>query len=343
MIIQLNYDLCCLLFEVTQRCNALCRHCGSRCEIDSPEVLTKSDIINCLKDVKTNIGTDVMINISGGEPLMRSDIYDITKEITDLGFDWGLVTNGLLLNDERIEKLKDSGMKTITVSIDGFAKTHEMLRGMSSGSFDIIIENLRKLRVAKYLDHIQVTFTVNKHNVHEFEELYRTVLKPLRLDSVRVGFCDPIGRAEDNDDLFLSADEMNEFIVVVNRLNRGLFKRVPIIFACSHYFGNKVMFRQFDCFTGIRSASILYNGDIYVCPNVPRDSGLVQGNIRADSFSEVWKNGFKDLRKRKDTEPEFCKGCAHWNKCRGDSLHTWDFKNSRPKFCYSELFEKEEK
>ena len=99
-------DLWYLLIEITKKCNAGCEHCGSRCNLSGEDILTKEDILALMMDIKANIGTDIMVNISGGEPLMRKDLFEIMGEVSKLGFDWGMVSNGVLITDEVIQKMK---------------------------------------------------------------------------------------------------------------------------------------------------------------------------------------------------------------------------------------------
>lgn len=324
-----SFTLCSLLIEITQKCNALCDQCGSRCDPHGEEALTKENILSALRDIKENIGTSVMINITGGEPLMRRDFFELTKEITELGFDWGMVTNGSLITETAVKKLKESGMKTITVSLDGLRETHDSLRHLP-GCFDKIISALKMLKQEAFTDHLQVTFTANRRNVFEFAELYK-ILNEIKIDSVRVGLMDPIGRGADNRGLLLTREEIIYFTQLTNKLNsvRG---NIPIIWGCPHYFGKLIPGRKFRCFAGKQTASILYNGDIYVCPNVGDREKYVQGNILKDSFSEVWKNGFRFFREKQ--LPEGCADCEYREDCKGDSVHTMDFTDGKPMFCY---------
>lgn len=330
-------DLRILLIEITKKCNAKCDQCGSRCDNSGEELLTREDIINVIKDVRENLGTDAMINITGGEPLMRRDLFDIMAEVSRLGFDWGMVTNGTLITDKVIRNMKKSGMKTISISLDGMEKTHEELRHLP-GSFRKIINNIQKLKKERFLDHLQVTFTANSRNIYEIKELYN-LLNRIGIDSIRTSFIDPIGRAEDNRELLLNKEQMQWLIRFVNEKNKK--GGIPIIWGCPHYLGNQLESRQFSCFAGKIAASILYNGDIFVCPNVPRIDSLIQGNIKTDCFSDVWLHGFKYFREER--RYEYCNGCRHYERCKGDSLHTFDFENNRPKFCYRDIFEKETK
>lgn len=326
-------DLRILLIEITAKCNALCDHCGSRCDAYGEELLKKEDILRLFDDVRDHFGTGTMINITGGEPLLRKDLFEIMSYAHELGFDWGMVTNGTLITDEVIEKMKASGMRTITVSIDGLKETHESVRHLP-GSFDRIIANLKKLAAADFLDCVQVTFTSNKKNYREFPELYE-ILKTTGIASVRTSFIDPIGRALEHDELMMGREEMRFMIDFANRVNRE--DKLPVVWGCPHYLGGRLGKRRFVCFAGIYAASVLYNGDFFVCPNVPRRPELIQGNIRTDRFSEVWVNGYEYFRNR--PLPDRCKSCRYREDCDGDSLHTFDFERQEPLFCYREIFD----
>ena len=329
-----RHPLYTLLIEVTQKCNAACDQCGSRCDINSAEFLSKEQILSALRDIRDHIGVYTMLNITGGEPLLRRDLFEIMTVASAMGFEWGMVTNGSLITDETIGKMRASGMKTITISVDGLRETHDSLRHLP-GSWDKIMAAIPKLRRAGFLDHIQITFTANRRNVYEFEELYQTVRR-LGLDSIRVGFMDPIGRARDNEQLLLTREEMLYLTNLTNRLNRA-GNGPKIVWGCPHYMDALIDKRKFLCFAGVYTASILYNGDIFVCPNVERRPAFIQGNILRDSFSEVWRTRFEAFRNR--TTPETCENCPHREKCAGDSMHTRDFDTNAPRFCYRDALE----
>lgn len=333
-----------LFFEVTQRCNAFCDHCGSRCDSSKKSEISSKTFIKVLDDVYNNMGTSgIMLNITGGEPLMRKDLFDITAYADDLGFKWGLVTNGMLINDKVIEKMKNTHMSTITISLDGMKNTHETFRHVP-GCFDKIILGIQKLKQANFVEHIQVTFIATKNNISELPELYR-LLCMLGIDSLRISSIDPIGRANDNENLMLDREN---FEFLFEFIRRHDYSPLPIMWSCSHYFGNTdvkcdKIYRKFACFTGIHTASVLYNGDIFGCPNIPRRKELIQGNVLYDSFSYVWENCFDVYRNSERTRGNKCRECEKWQYCRGDSFHTFDFDKNEPKFCYKEMFKDEKK
>ena len=114
-----KYELYTLFLEVTSRCNALCDHCGSRCTASKKDELSSETFKKVLDSVARNFGTEtIMLDITGGEPLMRKDLFEITGYADELGFKWGLVTNGMLITDEIINKMKKTHMSTIMKNLD---------------------------------------------------------------------------------------------------------------------------------------------------------------------------------------------------------------------------------
>lgn len=146
-----------LFLEVTLRCNARCEHCGSSCgdtilkdEI-SAEVLKKT-----LKDISEKYNAnEILLNVTGGEPLVRKDLFDIMKYASSLGFRWGMTSNGMLINDEIINKMIETNMETISISLDGLKETHESFRKVPN-SFDKIINNIKKLQQVPSIKIVQI-------------------------------------------------------------------------------------------------------------------------------------------------------------------------------------------
>ena len=333
------YSLHTLFFEVTSRCNALCDHCGSRCTSNKTDELSAETFKKVLDDVAQNFGTKaIMLNITGGEPLMRKDLFDITKYADSLGFKWGLVTNGMLITDDVIAKMKETHMSTISISLDGMKKTHEEFRHVP-GSFDKIISAIKKLKEGNFVEHIQVTFIATKNNISDLPEVYR-LLSMLEIDSLRISGIDPIGRAKDNESLML---DQEDYLFLFDFIKEHSNSPLPVVWSCTHYFGNTENTldptgKKFTCYTGIHVASVLSNGDIFGCPNIPRRKELIQGNVLKDNFCDVWNNNFEFYRNPNRTRAKQCENCEYWNYCKGDSFHTFDFETNTPQFCYKNFF-----
>lgn len=325
-----------LFWECTLTCNANCKHCGSSAEKKKYEgELNTTEIKSAFKQIANDMDANkILINVTGGEPLVRKDLCEVMEYATnELGFHWGMTTNGILLNDENIEKLRKANMETISISIDGLEEVHDAFRGVP-GSYKIIINNIKKLRKAGFVKHIQVTTVFHKENINQLEKLYNTMLD-LGLDSWRLVSMDPIGRANENNELLLNGKEIRKLLDFIKMKNKD--KNLKLSYGCPGFLGldyeKEVRENYFYCRTGISVASILYNGDLFVCPNVPRIKRFIQGNIRTDNFKEVWDNKYKEFRLKDRTKCEECSKCEQWEFCLGGAFHTWNFTNNVQNKC----------
>lgn len=333
-----KYPLRMLMWEATSRCNANCRFCGSRCSSHAPvDEVDAEIVINAFRNIAQNYdASKIMVNVTGGEPLLRKDLIKIMESVRNLGFKWGLVTNGTLLSADNIIKLKNAGMSTISISIDGLSKTHNSLRGVANG-FERIINGISELTKQDFVETIMITTVVTSENIHELDEL-KEFLKTQPIDVWRIVPVDKIGRASDDCDILLANNQIIETFKFIKSVRE---EELPfeVTTSCSHYLG-RFEFRlrdfPFSCQSGKNICSILSNGDIYVCPNVERVPELIQGNIKRDRISEIWENGFSFFRSNSRCESGKCSKCRYISDCHGDSLHTWDFENNIPKFCAHE-------
>lgn len=340
----INHRLIDLFWECTLTCNAKCKHCGSSAEKKQYDgELTTEEIKSAFKQIANDMdASKILINVTGGEPLVRKDLCEVMEYATnELGFHWGMTTNGILLTEENIEKLRKANMETISISIDGIEETHNKFRGVPN-SYQIIINNIKNLKKAGYVKHIQVTTVFHKENINQMEELYQIMLG-LGLDSWRLVSMDPIGRANENDNLLLNGKEIKQLLDFIKSKKKD--RRLELTYGCPGFLGleyeKEVRKHYFYCRTGINVASILYNGDLFVCPNVPRIKRLIQGNIKTDNFKDIWNNKYKEFRTKDRTECDKCKKCEYWDYCLGGAYHTWNFtENEQNKCTYNMINEK---
>ena len=195
-----------LFWEATLRCNAGCAFCGSRCgerpgqpEADSGSVIRAFESVANAYDPHT-----VMVNVTGGEPLLRKDFFDVMERVHKLGFPWGMVTNGSLITDEVIRSMKRTGMRTISISIDDLYEAHEKMRRLP-GAFERIVDSIRALARERFLDTIQVTTVVNSENIGSLEKML-DFFRGLPVDSWRLAIVDPIGRCAEQQELLLGIE-----------------------------------------------------------------------------------------------------------------------------------------
>lgn len=331
-----NHELIDLFWECTLTCNANCKHCGSSAEKKKYDgELTTDEIKNAFKQIANDMdASKILINVTGGEPLVRKDLCEVMEYATnELGFHWGMTTNGILLTEENIQKLKRANMETVSISIDGLEETHNEFRGVPN-SYQTIIENIKKLKQAGFVKHIQVTTVFHKENINQMEELYQVMLG-LGLDSWRLASMDPIGRANENNDLLLDGKKIKRLLDFIKAKKHN--KKLELTYGCPGFLGldyeKEVRKHYFYCRTGINVASILYNGDLFVCPNVPRVKRLIQGNIRTDNFKDVWDNKYKEFRSKDRTKSDTCEKCEYLEYCLGGAYHTWNFENNEQNKC----------
>ena len=333
-----------LFFEITSRCNARCEHCGSSCGDFVPkDEITKEEVIGVLDDVNEHYGAkNIMLYITGGEPLVRKDLFELMAYAKKLGYHWGMTTNGILIDEKVAKKMAETKMDTISVSIDGVKETHESFRKVP-GAFDKILKGIKLMQKIPTITDLQVTTCVNKKNIDELEDIYK-IVKDLGVKDWRLIEVDPIGRAKGNTELLLDANDykrMFKFIIDKRKENPDMkFK-----YGCGHFLGNdlniELLGNCYFCFTGYWVASILSNGDIFGCPDIEHRPELIQGNIRERKFSDVWEHEFKPYRKVTRTQNAKCKKCPDWKSCLGDAFHTWDFEENKPNFCVREIFKED--
>lgn len=335
------FNLRYLFFEITKSCNLNCIHCGSDCSKNSfNEHLPEKAILNVLKEVKTVYNPKKMtIAITGGEPFCYPDLYSLGKKITELGFLWGMVTNGYGWNRESIDKLETSGLKTVTVSLDGLEKEHNWLRGQDD-SFEKAVNTIKMIKNSSFSSGLDVFTCVNKRNIHQMEEIYE-LLKKLNVKKWRISPIDKIGTtASEHEDLFLDRNQFRKMLEKTVKFKSQ--KKMIVNFTDSGYLGhefeNKARTLNYFCGAGINVAGIRVNGDIAACPNI--DPEVKEGNVFEDSFIDIWQTKYQRFRNRKWMKTDICKNCSEWNLCQGNSFHLRDFKDNKTKFCHFRYLER---
>ena len=322
-----------LFFEITRRCNLHCLHCGSSCD-NKGASLSLDDIDNVLESIT---GDKPMVCLTGGEPLLHPDFFEIAQCITEKSFCWGITTNATLIDKEVASRLKDVGMSTISVSLDGLEHSHDALR-QKRGAWELALSGIKHLQDAGF--NPMITTVVYRDNIAILEKLYM-FLCGIGIKSWRLVNMEPIGRANKFDELML---DYNQFKYLLTFIREKRFDRscpMEVSFGCSHYLGvedeRMVRDHYFMCGAGIIVASVRSNGDITACLDIENRPELVQGNIRINNFMDIWLNRFHEFRHDRTTYSKICKNCPDRFLCGGDSTHTWDFEKKEPKMCYLKM------
>lgn len=311
-----------LFWECTLRCNMQCRHCGSDCKVSTvlPD-MPFDDFEKVLLSIKSKYDpSKILIILSGGEPLVREDIVDCGRRIRNLGFPWGMVSNGRLMSAEKVQQLLKAGMRTATVSLDGLEAEHNWMRGVPD-AFSYASEAIRTLAATPGIGFDVVT-CVNQRNFSQLEEL-KEYLISLGLKAWRVFTVFPVGRAASDPEMQLSAEQFTALMDFIVRTRKE--GRIKMSYGCEGFLGRyegKVRDHLFSCQAGLSIASVRVDGAISGCNSIR--SHYDQGNIYKDDFVDVWENRFELFRDHSLLREGKCLNCKWWKWCLGNGMHLRD-------------------
>lgn len=161
------HELTYFFWECTLRCNLNCLHCGSDCTRKAAPDMPLSDFLRVLDAVRMNCNPNkVMLALTGGEPLLRKDLEGCGREFTARGFPWGMVSNGYALDEKRLTSLLASGLRSLTISLDGLEESHNWLRG-NNQSFHRATQAIQ-IAAAK-MKAFDIVSCVNQKNISHYK------------------------------------------------------------------------------------------------------------------------------------------------------------------------------
>ena len=315
-----------IAWELTNACNLACIHCRASAIRDpTPDELSTAEAKHFVDEL---VEYKPIIILTGGEPLLRSDVYDIAKYASGHGLRVVLATNGTLLTPDIAKKLKDVGIQRVSISIDGSTKeTHDIFRG-ETGAFEAALRGIDILKNAGI--SFQINTTITKRNLTEIPNIYELALE-LGASALHIFLLVPTGRGEE-----IESEEIppEEYERVLNWFyDKSKTSRIQLKATCApHYFrimrqrakaegiritkethGLEAMTK--GCLGGSGFCFVSSTGNVYPCGYLP----ALAGNIRQKPFKMIWEKSkvFNDLRdtgklKGKCGECEYraiCGGC----------------------------------
>ncbi|HBZ34192.1 MAG TPA: radical SAM/SPASM domain-containing protein [Bacteroidales bacterium] len=320
-----------LFWESTLRCNVSCLHCGSDCRSTSttPD-MPADDFLRVLDNILPHVNPhEVMVIISGGEPLMRADLARVGAEIYKREFPWGMVTNGLALTPAKFRELYNAGLHSLTISLDGLEAEHNWLR-CHPMSFKRASQAINMMARQKEIIGNEppvvwdVVTCVNQRTIDKLNDIKEYIIS-LGAKAWRLFAIAPMGRAKDNPELMLTDTQHRKLLDFIKD-NRANETRINVSYCCESFLGTyegHVRDHFYQCAAGISVASVLIDGSISGCTSVR--GKYYQGNIYHDDFWEVWDKRFEQFRNRdwmRKTEP--CKSCKVFRYCEGNGMHLRD-------------------
>jgi heme d1 biosynthesis radical SAM protein NirJ len=156
-----------VIWNLIRRCNLTCKHCYSISgDVDFPNELATAQVFRVMDDLKA-FRVPVLI-LSGGEPLMRPDIFEISQRAKAMRFYVGLSSNGTLIDAQLADRIRDIGYDYVGISLDGIGATHDRFRGRA-GAYEEALNGLRLLRDRGI--KVGVRFTMTADNAAELPRL----------------------------------------------------------------------------------------------------------------------------------------------------------------------------
>jgi len=315
-----------LAWETTRRCNLDCRHCrAAATQGPYPGELTTEEGKQLLSDV-AGMGPAVII-LTGGEPLLREDIFEVTAFGHSLGHRMVMAVNGTLLTPEIARRLKDAGIQRVSISLDGAAAaSHDNLRAVP-GAFDGALRGIEACKAADL--PFQINTTVTRANLEELPAIYELAIS-LGAAAHHVFVLVPTGRGAEIPEELVTPEEYDRTLRwLLDRQQEGRLHLKP---TCAPQFyrlwreeaharGEKITPQTHGmeamtkgCLGGQGFAFVSYKGDVQPCGYLE----LLAGNIREQPFPEIWKNSelFRQLRAVDEYHGK-CHACQYRKVCGG--------------------------
>lgn len=318
-----------IAWEITRRCNLKCIHCRSSSELSiegHPDIPPK-EALKIIDDI-SNYAKPVMV-ISGGEPLLRDDVFQIASYGTQKGLRMCLATNGSLVDNNTCEMIKKSGIRIVSLSLDGSTEEiHDDFRNQK-GAFKGTMKAIELFRRHGIEFLINSSFT--KRNQEEIPKVYRLV-KELGATAWYMFMIVPTGRAGEIMDELISQEDYEEILhwhYHMEKEEKDLLVRPT---CAPHYYrivlqNSKKEDKKFErrslkfstggskgCIAGQLICLINVDGDVLPCSYFP----ISAGNILKRPFKEIWENSelLKNLRDFKSYKGK-CSHCEFLNVCGG--------------------------
>lgn len=178
-----------VFWEVTKGCNLRCIHCrATATQLSSPTDLATRNALEIIDQIAA--AANPILVLSGGEPLYRSDIFQLARHATDKGLRVALATNGTLVTKDVARMIVDAGVRRVSISLDGAdAATHDTFRGIP-GAFDAAVHGLRNLKALGM--SVQINMTIARHNAHQLPDVLQ-LARNLGADALHTFLLVPVG------------------------------------------------------------------------------------------------------------------------------------------------------
>jgi MoaA/NifB/PqqE/SkfB family radical SAM enzyme len=268
-------------FAVTYRCQCKCTHCsaGNHLRNDMPELSTKE--AKQLIDDSQDLGVTI-IAFTGGEPLLREDIYELISHVNQNKAMPILFTNGFLLTDENVEKLADAGLYSLFVSLDSpDLQEHDRMRGLP-GLSEVAIQGMKKMKSKGIFVGISSYASRTETHMGAYKRMHQLAIE-LRLDNLLLFDCVPTGKLLKDTSEMLTREQREE----IYKYSAEVFnnRTTPPISSQAWQNSLEAYLAGIGCLAGNIQYYVSAYGDVAPCDFAP----LSFGNIRSEPLKAIWK------------------------------------------------------
>ena len=323
-----------VVWNMTARCNLACRHCYLEAGNDfAPGELTTAQARLFIDDL-AKMGVPVLL-FSGGEPLLREDVFTLGRYATKKGLRTVLSTNGTLITPKVAEKLREAGFQYIGISLDGTQEIHDTFRG-KQGAFAEAMAGIRNSIASG--NKTGIRFTINKLNYHTLPEIL-DIVEQERLSRFCMYHLVYAGRAKNMADLDITKGQKRATIQLLIDKALDFYNRkvqAEILTTDNHADGvyilqyikkyqpervqevQKLLQMHGGCSAGKKMANVDPEGNVHACQFWGHQS---LGNILKTPFHEIWLENPLDciaaLRNKSQNIGGRCAQCSYTKVCGG--------------------------
>ncbi len=303
-----------LQWHITERCNLSCRHCYQD-NVSMKKELKTEELTKILKDFIRQIGIwglpkeAVRISLTGGEPFVRKDFFQLLQKCyRDRDkFSYGILSNGMFINEETVRKLKKLEVDYVQVSIEGMEKVNDSIRGR--GTFKKIIEAVKTLKKENIETSLSMTISkVNLKDVPQVISLAKDLGTPLYIRRLT-----PLGRGKMMGMFNLTPNDVRMLWSRLLKAREVFWPQIGLGCEDGMLTQDFPWYRAGDCSAGYLSFTILANGDVWPCRRLP----IFAGNLIKEPFGIIYNSkSFRELRNLRNIN-DVCSLCPTYKKCHG--------------------------
>ena len=299
-------------FQPTRYCNLACKHCWADAGQPRARELTILEVKNLL-DQMSDMGV-FKLRLGGGEPLGRSDCFEIIEYANSKGIKVSLATNATMATKAVAGKLGELDIDEIKVSLDASSeKSYDYIRNERSYRKAMRgIKNLKDAVDAPLYFHS----VLQRDNLTEIPALVKQAEKH-NVDKIVFATIVPAGRARENAKNLLTVEEINSALDLARRISQSSRVKIETPWKVPPAYGQKRLFEGFGSEEGHVVCHVSSDGT--VSPSGLLSDVMPAGNIRETSLKEIWQKStvFRNIRSAPGNP--VCNSCDYFRSCRGGS------------------------